>query len=337
MAITDIPKTGAQRIIAQALKSQEIYEELSTQISTGKLHQDLKGYAGDGTLERLLSATEVQSSLDDYTRSNTLAISRLNTMETALDKLTSLATDASELITGARNSASGNFLPVDSDVESLLNEIASSLNAKFNGKYLFSGSKTDTEPVGSDVQFSNVIDGAATSGYYQGDSQVATVKASETQEVSYGVTADDDAFSDLIGSLHLLVEGYNSGDDSVLASASEMVTRATESVIALQGEIKSSINTLDSINSTHEDAKTLIQENLNDISSTCTCCRISSRVWQQRLRMTPYQITSVRSLTRSSRLWRWRLTVLRKIQTLTARSCLMGQLVVMRRLRRLRV
>lgn len=267
MSLINIPKTAAQGIIFQANKVRDELGDVSASIANGKRHQNFVEYAKAGKTESLLSNQTLLKNINTFQRSNDNAINRLKTTENSIDQILDLGNDIAQLIASSRNPASGDFVPITETANSLLAEVKSNLNAKFNGKYIFAGSKTNTPPVGS-LLVSNVSSGVENANYYNGDSAVTTVRSSETQNVSYGITAAESGFQKLIGSVNLLLEGSSEDDNDTLAQASEMVTDAIEAIITTQAIVKSSIDTIENINTTHEDSELLILENLQDISET---------------------------------------------------------------------
>lgn len=268
MSLVNIPVSAAQRIIAQANHARDDLEDVSVSISTGNKYQDFTSFAEAGDTEKFLNNKELLESLGAYQQSNDTALNRIQVADTALNQLERIATDVAELITSRRNAAVGDVLPIEESSSSLLREITQNLNAQFNGSYLFSGSKTDTPPIDNIIDVPNVANSVENASYYQGDSSITTVRGSDTQEVQYGILANEPAFQKLIGSLHLLREGHSNDDNVVLEEAYGMVDEAIQGIISLHAQLKSSEDTIENINTSHEEAELLVVQSQEDISKT---------------------------------------------------------------------
>ncbi len=99
----------------------------------------------------------------------------------------------------------------------MLEQMASLLNTQYNGGYLFGGSATKTAP----VDISSATYAAASSpstadtNYYQGDSQLGAVRVSDNQTVSYGVTADNTAFEQIMRAMNLVASNSPLSTDTL--------------------------------------------------------------------------------------------------------------------------
>lgn len=268
MPIDVKPLSSTQYIIHLAGQRQKDLEDVSIQIATGSKYTDFKGYAGEGTVERFLSYSSSTSIVDGYLKSNEIVASRLKTMSENIGQLQSIASDVANLIAQRRNSASGADIPVDVQGESILNSIAGKLNVRFDSRYLFGGSKTDTQPV-QNVQVSNLDgNGEPTASYYRGDSESVTAKISDSLDLHYGVTANEEAFQQLIGAVHLLMDGHENNDNDTLSDAVDMINEAISSLASIRATVESSIDTIDKTNAEHHDISLLVEQKLIDLSQT---------------------------------------------------------------------
>lgn len=271
MAIDITPLSSTQVTLKLATKNQDALQEASKQIASGTKHDDFKGYAEDATTENFLNLTDTIKQIETHVSANNIAIARAKAEDSAISELQSLATDLAALITQRRNSASGTGVPVNIEAASILDKIATQLNVRFDGRYLFAGSKTNTKPI-ADIQTTNITEingtSTATANYYSGDSDIASVRSSDSEIVEYGVLASDDAFKHLIGAAHLAISGHVNNNDTTLQSAMDMVNTAVEKLTTARATTKLAIKKIEKANTTHADFKLLIQENLNDVSQT---------------------------------------------------------------------
>ncbi|HWL74926.1 MAG TPA: hypothetical protein VNQ74_13740, partial [Burkholderiaceae bacterium] len=120
-------------------------------------------------------------------------------------------------LTSATSASSTDAASVTESARNLLEQTASVLNTQYSGSYLFGGSETKTAP----VDVSSTSYAAATSpstadtSYYHGDSQLASVRVSDSQTVSYGVSADNIAFEKLMRAMNLVASNSPLSSDTL--------------------------------------------------------------------------------------------------------------------------
>src|SRR5690242_11617929 len=124
MAIDFKPLTPSNYVINLAIKNQSELEKVSTQIATSNQHEDFKGYAEDGSAERLISFKETLSNVNNYITANDIVKSRLDTMNQSVQKIQEIASNFLQLITLSRNAASGSDIPLDIQGRAALDSIA---------------------------------------------------------------------------------------------------------------------------------------------------------------------------------------------------------------------
>lgn len=268
MALDVSPVTPGRALILRALDSQKELSDLSIQQATGRKNLDFAGYAEDGTLERYVSIEASRGDIQDFVRSNTLAISRVDTQILTLDNLQNIAIELNTTIINRRNDAAEDALPFQQLVNTLLGSIENALNSKSDGKYIFSGAKTNVEPV-PNINSSNLgTDNLPTSVYYNGDNTKAVVRSSANQDIEYGVLANEPAFQKLIGAAHLALQADLEDNDALLADAIDLIDEAGKEITALSTSQLETRNTLENINITHADADNLLNDVEIEISAT---------------------------------------------------------------------
>lgn len=271
MAIEITPSIPTQVVLKLASKNQSALQDVSVQISSGLKHQEFKGYAEDGTTEKFLAFKSTIKEIETHMRSNNLAISRAKTADSTISDIQDVASSLAQLITQRRNSASGDDVHVDLEASGMLDKITGMLNTKFDGRYLFSGSKTNTPAVG-DLSISNIDTSGtapvATASYYNGDSDIVSVRSSDSEVVSYGILANDDGFKKLIGAAHLAIEGHNENSDTKLQQAMDMVNDAIDDLTSTRASGLIAVDKLQKSNTAHQDFKLLVQNNLDEVSQT---------------------------------------------------------------------
>ena len=267
MALDVSPFSTARAAINQAQRGRDKLGEVTQQIASGVKHQDLSGFAGEGSLQTALFLKAGIEEAEGYIRSNNNATAKLDVVDQSLDNLEDVAKDLSTLIAQRLNGASGTDIPVDSIADGLLSRTSNALNVTFNGAYVFGGSKNDRPPV-DNVEFTNLIDGQPTANYYQGDNFVSTVRSSANQEIAYGVKADEEPFRTLIGAAHQLLAGHAENDTEKLQAALELANDAVSQLATKRGVVRQNIKELETINITQQDISLVLEGNFSEIRDT---------------------------------------------------------------------
>ena len=167
----------------------------------------------------LLHARNSQRHAAAFVTTNTTTTDRINTMDTALGNVLDIAERARTLLIQRLDPSLGGDVPLDSEIDSMLQEVAAQLNKRLGDRYLFAGSRTDTAP----VELPDTINGPADlADIYRGDDVRLTVRAAEGVEISYGIPASD-AF-DLMNVLAAIKEAHLAGDTAGLQASVDQFT-----------------------------------------------------------------------------------------------------------------
>jgi flagellar hook-associated protein 3 FlgL len=282
MPIDTTPLTPTKLLTNFALKNQTALQDVSIAIASGQKHQDYAGYAQDGTLEQLLNLDASLSHLASFTTSINVATTRATSTRDSIDKITTVASNFIQSVTQALNGASGSVIPIQSIGTEALNEIATALNIQFDGRYLFAGSKINTEPV-QNIQNSNInYDSEATnSGYYHGDTDIAGVRVNEDQNVSYGVLASNPAFQEVVGAIHLAMQAFGQGDTTKLGHAEDQLTASINDLASLRGGVSLTIQSLNDASQTVSDATNSLSNSKTTIANTDIVNATTDMSWRQ--------------------------------------------------------
>ena len=175
------------------------------QIATGDKAQTFGALGGQSGQLVSLESTLVRTR--QFVDGNEAIDRRLQSMETAVASMFDVMTEFRASLVQASNSAVSGNLELPVVAQQLLEQFASLVNTDQEGRHLFSGSRTDTAPVDlSDPGFTvppATYPSTANMTYYQGNTQVLTVRAEESLTIEYGVTGDNSAFEQAMRSLHL--------------------------------------------------------------------------------------------------------------------------------------
>jgi flagellar hook-associated protein 3 FlgL len=211
----------------------EQFSDAQWQVSTGK---KLRSPSDDpAAAQRVIQSQTEVGALDAYTRTQNTANARLSALDSllgdVLDKISSAMTTA-ESVHGTtadqtqRDAASRS-------IAGLRDALVTDINTRYNGTYLFSGSKTDTQP------YSN---GGGT-WTYQGDSTAVTVDVDRGRSVAF--TVDGQSLlkgsdpADLLTTLDTLVTATQAGDNTTTQSALDSLQNAFNRVTRAQSLVGS--------------------------------------------------------------------------------------------------
>jgi flagellar hook-associated protein 3 FlgL len=225
----------SDQMITGALRTEATMADLQVQEASGVRSQFLAGYGADTqqVINLQVSVTRAQSYIDAATFADT-KIQLMNTkMTTVTDSLTSLRSLISAASTGTSTATSAAI----SGAQQMLEEMKGVLNAQYNGQYIFSGSDVTTAPV--DLSTFGTGTGSLTTAdttYYQGNGDIASVRVSGDQTVSYGVTADNPAFEQVMRLLKF-VANSTTLSSSDISNAMDLASKAVDAVATVQAKL----------------------------------------------------------------------------------------------------
>lgn len=235
--------------------------DLNKQISSGRIADNFADL--NGSVERISGLETRTRKAESYISSNDLIETRLNLMNQSIEQLQQVAQDFASSLTLRRNPAAERGFDFTQNAEATLTVIVSQLNINVEGRYLFSGSKTDTAPVATPVP--NLVEtGVADSGYYNGDTVQLTARISDSFEIQYGVTADDSAFQNLIAAVKTGIAGDSADDDSILGEAVGLINAAIEDLAVTRAKVNSNILAVQDATDQHESLNLFWKEGLSD-------------------------------------------------------------------------
>ncbi len=207
--------------VGSALAVQTQFAQAETQQASGLVASDF-GTLGGGATSEMLNLQDGIAQAQTWASDAQTVGSRTQGMYTSIGNIVNSVTALQTKISAATSTADNSDLYAA--VRSLQDTMASQMNAQVAGNYLFAGSKTSVPPInlsqypssaGSDV---NTPD----TSYYAGDTNVLSVRISPQQSVSYGVTADNQAFEEAMRATQAVLGAYSgTATTSVAGSLTE--------------------------------------------------------------------------------------------------------------------
>lgn len=271
--------------LSYTLESQRKVYDLQIQASSGKVSTD---YAGLGaSVHRLVSLEDATMRTAQYKANNEIVDHRLQAMETSVSQVYDTTTEFRTLLINALNANNAEEMGIAVEAANYKDEIAKLLNIEQDGRHLFAGSRTDTRPVDLTGWTPPVWPLTPpltqyTSEYYKGDAVTMTVDADTSQTVSYGVTADEDAFEYVLRAMHYVEISGTGIDRTTLETALALVNAAlgtsqgdatlgvpapARDLADIRTEIGISRRAIENANTNHEDFLLYTQQGIGDIEN----------------------------------------------------------------------
>lgn len=246
-----------QSTLRDASKVQVNLADLQQQLSSGNKSQDFAGLGGSQSEQFLLLENRIAKT-DTYLNNNRLVTSRLNTTDNVLGQVIDTAANLKSLISQRRNAASnsGAFSEI---IKGVWQSMVSLLNTSQDGRYLFSGTKTDVPPVNSS-QFPTIgEDLQPNDDYYQGSSEDIVVLADDNTQITYNIRANDLSVQQIFAGIALAQKGHDGNSDANLAKAYDLVKDGLDGIISAQSIVNQNKVAIDNINTRHESFKLYFQ------------------------------------------------------------------------------
>jgi flagellar hook-associated protein 3 FlgL len=246
---------------AKSVQKQEA--EASLQESTGLVGTSFEDY-GSQTLQLLNlqnESTQAQSWSDNTTIASNRSQATYSAIGDMITQLTNLKTAISSDMSGTVNQT------LTTEGQQALQDIAGSVNTQLSGQYLFAGSQSDQPPVDlTTYQTTTASTTTADTSYYQGDSQLSSVRISASTTVSYGVTGDNSAIEEALR-VAKLVSQTDPSDTTTLGSVLDLATKAITDLSNLQANVSVTSNRLESAQQSQSSYLSLLSTSTSNIKN----------------------------------------------------------------------
>jgi flagellar hook-associated protein 3 FlgL len=173
-------------ILANLMAAENRQVNAENRVSSMKNGNSLKDYANQA--ETLTAMKTVDRRLTSYQDGNSAIAAKLTTQDNALNGAANSAQAVRQAITDAlANDNADSLMQV---VQGQFQTAVSSLNAQYDGKYLFSGGKITTQPVTA-TQLSDLTSGPPISSFFQNDTFKVQAKLDDSTTITTGQLASD--------------------------------------------------------------------------------------------------------------------------------------------------
>lgn len=251
----------SNRLNGYVQTTQNRMRETQVDIATGKRAQRYAEIASETGL--LLQAREGQRRADAFVATNTATVDRLRTMDGALANIVDIADRARTLLVQRLDPSLGGDVPLASEIDAMLQEVAAQLNTRLGDRYLFAGSRTDTAPVALPGVVGEPADLA---DIYRGDTVRLGARAAEGVDITYGVLATD-AF-DLLEVLAAAKAAHGTADVAGLQGAVDALGTAVATLADIRSELGARSSRIETITDTHRANSAYLSETVSRIEDT---------------------------------------------------------------------
>lgn len=248
MPVITRASTHAQltRLIGDINTTQTRLFDAQNQLSSGLKTDSFSGF--NGQVEQFVFLEAKIKTAVAYQENNAVNISRLETMKESLQQITNMADEMEDLLVLRRNPAIAQDISFGQQMRAKILAVAGELNTSFEGKYMFSGTRTNVPPVITEPSVpAPVENGVPDDGYYQGSKSDVTMRADDNVELDARVRADAEAFQKIFAAAHMSLEADAQDDDEMLQQSIDMLQEGLDGVIALESSINADILTITNI------------------------------------------------------------------------------------------
>ncbi|MBL6934222.1 MAG: hypothetical protein ISR48_02310 [Alphaproteobacteria bacterium] len=242
------------------------------QVSSGKVAQRFTGISAEAT--RVVNLKNTMDGTDQFLRNISLVDDRLEVMESTVSQLTDIATEVRTLLVQSLNAETASSQDLNNLTGGMLTQVAGFLNKEVAGRFLFSGTATNTAPVDvTNATFVATGTGGAPSAvdtsYYQGNTTKLSVRADDNFSVTYGITADESGFEKLLRSINLAsnVSVGPPSDRTTLTEALKLVNESIDEINGVVSTIGGSRAAMANVQSKHENFRLIFEEEISGIEN----------------------------------------------------------------------
>jgi len=276
--VSRVTNLSSSRLInSLILKSQDRINEQQIRLTTQQKSQDYLGIGDDAS--RLLTVESSSRRIDQFIKDNAFVDMRMETMLNSMDAVGDILTEVRTLVRDVLEDGTLDGIDKNDFTEIKMDQLESFLNVKMNGRFLFSGTKTDTPPVNAgDLADAPTFDAdgvtttAEPSFFYQGDDNQVKARIDEGVTLEYGVKANDEGFEKLIRAIRL-VKSTDLSDANVLGKfqhALNLLNESADNIAAVELNTGVKFQQLASTTQSLKDTKNILDGVVDEIERADT-------------------------------------------------------------------
>ena len=252
-----------QNLIDFGSRLQADVAQQSVRMATGKVSDD---YSDISATTRLVLDLERDLALSSQYADNAALVqpyvdSMYSSLSTMTDTLSSFRATLASGMGGDINEISN----IASAAQSALDEMTTLLNTEVAGVYIFGGSVTDRPPVDMTAYTTATYPSTASTDYYQGNDHINSFIADTDYEISYGITADDDAFEQAIRAMNM-VANMTTYDSDALQEAYGLISNAIDGTAELLARTSIKASAIEDVVDVHTEYELFAETLISDLT-----------------------------------------------------------------------
>jgi flagellar hook-associated protein 3 FlgL len=257
------------RTLAYVTQSQNRVSELQNQIASGVKSLDYTGVSRSA--ERLVTLEASHARVSQYMEDNSLVERRLNTMELNVSQIFDLMTEYKTVIVNGLNASNASDLDLKNRAQQILNQVAALLNVEEDGRKLFAGSRTNTQPVSLSAlpatEYTIPTTEGASASYFVGNTDKFKVRADDNFDLTYNIDASERGFERSIRALDIMVKAPLTTDRATLDEVLGVVNNAINDLADIRTGIGGTRKTLTEVNQRHRDFILFTEQSISEIQN----------------------------------------------------------------------
>jgi len=254
-----------QATLRDAINTSATLADLQGQLSSGLKSRTFEGIA-DQT-EQYLSLDNKISRVQLYQNNNKLVTTRMDTTNTILDQSIETVTSLKNLILQRRNATNAETMAFPEQLDGLWKSLVGQMNTTLEGRYIFSGTRTDSPAVDADTFPTLQVSGVPDQGYYQGSNDNVTVHADDNVDITYNVRANSPGFQKVFAALAMAKQGHANTNDDDLKKAFDLAAEGLQDIISEQAKVNANKVSIEQITDRQKSLQLYWQGLKEDISN----------------------------------------------------------------------
>ncbi len=272
MRVTNIYQN--QQSVARVQTSAQNVFKSDYQVATGLKSENYSDVSDD--LSQILSTKETQKQLEAYGKNLTTTESYLNSVETSLQSMQKILTEATSLATlGLNENTPEDRASLAATAEGLAKNLDALMNQQFQGKYIFSGQATN-QPVTNGTQSTAYSGTPVSKDYYQGDTEKRATIVAENTVQEFGITGDNDGFANLKAGIEALWYGLENNSEESLKGALDLINDAQEDFGSMIGTVGGEMKQIDILQQQNQNTEDFLAEQLQELQGVDSSEAISN-------------------------------------------------------------
>lgn len=228
--------TTYKSALLNILSAQNRQTAAENQVASGKISTNLKGYGVNA--DTLTGARSLKTRVDNYLENAKSLSSTLEVQDNALEQLSSAGLAARDAVMEAL--ATGSSVGLMSALQSALGQAVDALNIEYQGRHLFAGGQTDSQPVG-DLSLADLTAAPTVASLFSNDTLVMNRRLDDKTSMDIGFLADQ-LGAPLLSALRTVQALHEGGSGPLSGSLTAAQTTALNSVVTTLNTAHGNLN-----------------------------------------------------------------------------------------------